>query len=116
MVYEFLGLLVESYATWLLLQRLVDASKDSDIPKNVPFAFAINNRKIRSLSPSSRASRTLWYAARSEELGESLRVARRTDFKTSSMERVPMSHNVAHYSQWSWRRPSWFWMRPQRHV
>ena len=44
MVYDFLGLLVESYGTWLLLQRLVDASKDSDIPKNVPFAFAINNR------------------------------------------------------------------------
>jgi hypothetical protein len=44
MVYEFLGLLVESCGTWLLLQRLVDASKDSDIPKNVPFAFAINNR------------------------------------------------------------------------
>ena len=42
MVYEFLGLLVESYGTCLLLQRLVDASKDSDIPKNVPFAFAIN--------------------------------------------------------------------------
>ena len=41
---NFLGLLVESYGTWLLLQRLVDASKDSDIPKNVPFAFAINNR------------------------------------------------------------------------
>jgi hypothetical protein len=33
---------------------------------------------------------TLWYAARSEELGESLRVARRADLKTSSMERVPM--------------------------
>ena len=47
MVYEFLGLLVESYGTWLLLQRLVDASKDSDIPKNVPFAFAINNRNTR---------------------------------------------------------------------
>ena len=45
MVYmNFWGLLVESYGTWLLLQRLVDASKDSDIPKNVPFAFAINNR------------------------------------------------------------------------
>ena len=44
MVYEFLGLLVESYGTWLLLQRLVDASKDSNIPKNVPFAFAINNQ------------------------------------------------------------------------
>jgi len=44
MVYEFLGLLVESYGTWLLLQRLGDTSKDSDIPKNVPFAFAINNR------------------------------------------------------------------------
>ncbi len=44
MVYEFLGLLVESHGTWLLLQRLGDASKDSDIPKNVPFAFAINNR------------------------------------------------------------------------
>jgi hypothetical protein len=42
MVYEFLGLLVESYGTWLLLQRLVDDSKD--IPKNVPFAFQINNR------------------------------------------------------------------------
>ena len=47
MIYEFLGLLVESYGTWLLLQRLVDASKDSDIPKNVPFAFAINNRNIK---------------------------------------------------------------------
>ena len=46
MVYEFLGLLVESYGTWLL-QRLVDASKDSDIPKNVPFAFAINNRNTK---------------------------------------------------------------------
>ena len=44
MVFEFVDLLVESYGTWLLLQRLVDASKDSDIPKNVPFAFAINNR------------------------------------------------------------------------
>jgi hypothetical protein len=48
MVYEFLGLLVESYGTWLLLQRLVDASKDSDIPKNVPFAFAINNRNTEA--------------------------------------------------------------------
>jgi len=48
MVYEFLDLLVESYGTWLLLQRLVDASKDSDIPKNVPFAFAINNRNTES--------------------------------------------------------------------
>jgi len=38
--------LVESYGTWLLFQRLDDASKDSDIPKNVPFAFAINNRNI----------------------------------------------------------------------
>ena len=44
MVFEFVDLLVESYGTWLLLQRLVDASKDSDTPKNVPFAFAINNR------------------------------------------------------------------------
>ena len=44
MIYEFLGLLVESYGTWLLLQRLGDTSKDSDIPKNVPFAFAINYR------------------------------------------------------------------------
>ena len=43
----FLGLLVESYGTWLLLQRLVDASKDSDIPKNVSFAFAINNRNTQ---------------------------------------------------------------------
>jgi hypothetical protein len=48
MVYEFLGLLVESYGTWLLLQRLGDTSKDSDIPKNVPFAFAINNRNIQT--------------------------------------------------------------------
>ena len=48
MVYmNFWGLLVESYGTWLLLQRLVDASKDSDIPKNVPFALAINNRNTR---------------------------------------------------------------------
>jgi hypothetical protein len=31
----FSGVLVESYGTWLLLQRLDDASKDSDIPKNV---------------------------------------------------------------------------------
>ena len=47
MVYKFfLGILVESYGTWLLFQRLDDASKDSDIPKNVPFAFAINNRNI----------------------------------------------------------------------
>ena len=44
---NFLGLLVESYGTWLLLQRLVDVSKDSDIPKNVPFAFAINNRNTK---------------------------------------------------------------------
>ena len=43
---NFLGLLVELYGTWLLFQRLDDASKDSDIPKNVPFAFAINNRNI----------------------------------------------------------------------
>jgi hypothetical protein len=50
MVYEFLVLLVESYGTWLLLQRLVDASKESDIPKNVPFAFAINNRNITSVT------------------------------------------------------------------
>ena len=50
MVYmNFWGLLVESYGTWLLLQRLVDASKDSDIPKNVPFAFAINNRNTQKL-------------------------------------------------------------------
>jgi hypothetical protein len=54
MVYEFVGLLVESYGTWLLLQRLVDASKDSDIPKNVPFAFAINNRNTKSRQQSLR--------------------------------------------------------------
>ena len=47
MVYKFFsGILVESYGTWLLFQRLDDSSKDSDIPKNVPFAFAINNRNI----------------------------------------------------------------------
>jgi hypothetical protein len=47
MVYKFFsGILVESYGTWLLFQRLDDPSKDSDIPKNVPFAFAINNRNI----------------------------------------------------------------------
>ena len=39
-----MGILVESYGTWLLFQCLDDSSKDSDIPKNVPFAFAINNR------------------------------------------------------------------------
>jgi hypothetical protein len=50
MVYEVLGLLIESYGTWLLLQRLDDASKDSDIPKNVPFAFAINNRYTKKVS------------------------------------------------------------------
>jgi hypothetical protein len=43
---NFLGLLVELYGTWLLLELLVHASKDSDIPKNVPFAFVINNRNI----------------------------------------------------------------------
>ena len=47
MIYELLGLQVESYGTWLLLQRLDDPSKDSDTPKNVPFAFAINNRNPR---------------------------------------------------------------------
>jgi hypothetical protein len=51
MVYEFLGLLVESYGTWLLLQRLGDTSKDSDIPKNVPFALAINNRNTTDTAP-----------------------------------------------------------------
>ncbi len=40
--------MVESYGTWLLFQRLDDASKDSDIPKNVPFAFAINNRNTHT--------------------------------------------------------------------
>jgi hypothetical protein len=49
---NFWGLLVESYGTWLLLQRPVDASKDSDIPKNVPFAFAINNRNTYFSQPS----------------------------------------------------------------
>ena len=50
MVYKFFsGILVESYGTWLLFQRLDDPSKDSDIPKNVPFAFAINNRNIITL-------------------------------------------------------------------
>jgi hypothetical protein len=49
MVYKFFsGVLVESYGTWLLFQRLDDASKDSDIPKNVPFAFAINNRNTHA--------------------------------------------------------------------
>ena len=49
MIYELLGLQVESYGTWLLLQRLDDPSKDSDTPKNVPFAFAINNRNSLDL-------------------------------------------------------------------
>jgi hypothetical protein len=59
MVYELLVFLVESYGTWLLLQGLGDASKDSDIPKNVPFAFAINNRNIKGPQhpPSSSPSR-----------------------------------------------------------
>jgi hypothetical protein len=61
MVYEFLGLLVESYGTWLLLhrlvQRLVDASKDSDIPKNVPFAFAINNQNTEERSSEASGPR-----------------------------------------------------------
>ena len=51
MVFEFVDLLVESCKTWLRLQRLVDASKDSDIPKNVPFAFAINNRNTLNPKP-----------------------------------------------------------------
>ena len=55
MVFEFVDLLVESYGTWLLLQRLVDASKDSDIPKNVPFAFAINNRSTREQMGQGRS-------------------------------------------------------------
>jgi len=51
MVYKFFsGILVESYGTWLLFQRLDDSSQDSDIPKNVPFAFAINNRNITACS------------------------------------------------------------------
>jgi hypothetical protein len=58
LVYEFLGLLAESYGTWLLLQRLVDASKDLDIPKNVPFAFAINNRNTEVV-PRSAVDRKL---------------------------------------------------------
>ena len=50
MVYKFFsGILVESYGTWLLFQRLDDSSKDSDIPKNVPFAFAINNRNTHTV-------------------------------------------------------------------
>ena len=57
MVYKFFsGILVESYGTWLLFQRLDDASKDSDIPKNVPFAFAINNRNISPGFPRSDSS------------------------------------------------------------
>ena len=52
--------MVESYGTWLLLQRLDDSSKDSDIPKNVPFAFAINNRNIvQGTRRRRRAPRTL---------------------------------------------------------
>jgi hypothetical protein len=55
MVYTiFSGVLVESYGTWLLFQRLDDASKDSDIPKNVPFAFAINNRNTTRCSEPAR--------------------------------------------------------------
>ena len=50
--------MVESYGTWLLFQRLDDASKDSDIPKNVPFAFAINNRNIQMRPRSSRSQRS----------------------------------------------------------
>jgi hypothetical protein len=58
MVYKFFsGILVESYGTWLLFQRLDDASKDSDIPKNVPFAFAINNRNIKRRRAMRRRSR-----------------------------------------------------------
>ena len=59
MVYKFFsGILVESYGTWLLFQRLDDASKDSDIPKNVPFAFAINNRNTsaKTANPTRQAS------------------------------------------------------------
>ena len=48
------GILVESYGTWLLFQRLDDASKDSDIPKNVPFAFAINNRNTKAIMRKKR--------------------------------------------------------------
>ena len=63
MVYEFLGLLVESYGTWLLLQRLVDASKDLDIPKNVPFAFERERdtliRVNISLTSSSKTTHTI---------------------------------------------------------
>ena len=56
MVYKiFLGILVESYGTWLLFQRLDDSSKDSDIPKNVPFAFAINTRN--TLEPTYNKQR-----------------------------------------------------------
>ena len=47
--------MVESYGTWLLFQRLDDSSQDSDIPKNVPFAFAINNRNIEEEKNVERA-------------------------------------------------------------
>ena len=78
MVFEFVDLLVESYGTWLLLQRLVDASKDSDIPKNVPFAFAINNRntekagqgRVRGKTPTPlvfKSTRPQYWASATQE-------------------------------------------------
>ena len=55
-----------SYGTWLLFQRLDDASKDSDIPKNVPFAFAINNR-------NTSWQRASWMAAQTKVQRRSLK-------------------------------------------
>ena len=70
MVYKFFsGVLVESYGTWLLFQRLDDASKDSDIPKNVPFAFAINNRNTKpQQQPAQRYQRPLLKGKRKWQL------------------------------------------------
>ena len=86
MVYKifFLGILVESYGTWLLFQRLDDSSKDSDIPKNVPFAFAINNRNIGT--PSLALSN----GARNDSAREGRHNKNCIEYKTSARRLMPL--------------------------
>ena len=78
-------------------QEVTQENRDVDRVVAREFLAALDGRatqaKFSSL-PSSTASITVWYAARSEALGEARRVARRTDCRTSSIERSPMKFRV----------------------
>ena len=82
-----------SWATAIITTGLATAISFARRTANFASTMVLDEGKIQVFALST-ASITVCYETRSEALGEARRVARRTDCRTSSIERSPMKFRV----------------------